>query len=108
MAFWYQTGEPTFTARAPHGRGADAAQPRPDDRLAKDFTAEQHHGPGEAGRAEPGPVPRRPQLLYKPEQPEDAWIEIPFEVKKKEPLRLLLVDDPLRTTSASTRRRSTA
>ena len=31
-----------------------------------------------------------PQLLYKPEQAEGAWLEIPFEVKKKEPLRLLL------------------
>jgi hypothetical protein len=31
-----------------------------------------------------------PQLLYKPAQAEGAWIEIPFEVKKKEPLRLLL------------------
>lgn len=31
-----------------------------------------------------------PQLLYKPQQAEGAWIEIPFEVQKKEPLRLLL------------------
>ena len=30
------------------------------------------------------------QLLYKPQQAEGAWLEIPFEVQKKEPLRLLL------------------
>jgi len=29
--------------------------------------------------------------LYKPQQQENAWIEIPFEVEKKEPKRLLLV-----------------
>ncbi|MBZ5497802.1 MAG: hypothetical protein LAP85_15470 [Acidobacteriia bacterium] len=31
-----------------------------------------------------------PQLLYRPNQAAGAWLEIPFEVKKKEPLRLLL------------------
>ena len=31
-----------------------------------------------------------PQLLYKPETKQSAWVEIPFEVKKKEPLRLVL------------------
>jgi hypothetical protein len=30
-------------------------------------------------------------LFYKPQQQEDAWVEIPFEIEKKEPLRLLLV-----------------
>jgi hypothetical protein len=31
-----------------------------------------------------------PQLLYQPSQPEGAWLEVPLEVKVKEPLRLLL------------------
>jgi hypothetical protein len=31
------------------------------------------------------------QLLYRPQQQDNAWVEIPFEVKKKEPKRLLLV-----------------
>jgi hypothetical protein len=31
-----------------------------------------------------------PQLLYQPEKPEGAWVEIPFVVTNKEPLRLLL------------------
>ena len=32
----------------------------------------------------------QPQLFYRPESPDKAWIEIPIEVKKKEPLRLIL------------------
>ena len=31
-----------------------------------------------------------PQLLYKPASAEGAWLEIPFTVTNKEPLRLLL------------------
>ena len=31
-----------------------------------------------------------PQLFYKPKTAEDAWLEIPFEVKRKEPLRLIV------------------
>ncbi|MGB9603407.1 MAG: hypothetical protein ACPMAG_11515, partial [Limisphaerales bacterium] len=31
-----------------------------------------------------------PQLLYRPQTPQNAWIEIPFSVQKKEPLRLLI------------------
>ena len=30
-------------------------------------------------------------MLYKPQAKEKAWIEIPFEIEKKEPLRLVLV-----------------
>jgi hypothetical protein len=31
-----------------------------------------------------------PQLLYTPREADGAWVEVPFEIKKKEPLRLLL------------------
>jgi hypothetical protein len=88
VAFWYQTGESTFTARAPHARERKLPSLEKVIAYARDLAAE-HHGKGEA-------VPQRldlydgPQLLYKPESQEDAWVEIPFEVKAKEPLRLLL------------------
>ncbi|MBN2022328.1 MAG: DUF2961 domain-containing protein [Pirellulales bacterium] len=90
VAFWYQTGTPTFTARAP-----DAAQRRLPNiervvAYGKDFTDPKYHG---AGAAEVQNLPElfdQPQLLYCPEKAEDAWVEIPFEVKRKEPLRLLL------------------
>jgi hypothetical protein len=89
VAFWYQTGEPTFTARAP-----DAAERKLSslDRvivLARAFTGSEFHGTGNmtAQRLELYP---EPQLLYMPDSTTNAWIEIPFAVTNKEPLRLLL------------------
>ena len=32
----------------------------------------------------------KPQLLYQPEKADMAWVEIPIQVEKKEPLRLVL------------------
>ncbi len=88
VAFWYQTGEPTFDARAP-----DAGQRRlPNMDLVfpvKQFTDKSFHGQGQA-------VPQQldiytdEQLLYMPLTQQDAWLEIPFVVKLKEPRRLLL------------------
>ena len=89
VAFWYQTGTPTFTARAPHAR--ERALPNLDRIiLAKDFAAEQYHGPGEVVVQDLDFYPDG-HLFYKPEQAQNAWVEIPFEVQKKEPKRLLLV-----------------
>jgi hypothetical protein len=59
VAFWYQAGEPTFQARAPHARRRKL--PSLDDTIAA------------------------------PQKKEGAWLEIPFEIEKKEPLRLVLV-----------------
>jgi hypothetical protein len=90
VAFWYQTGEPTFAARAPEAKHRRLPGL---DRLvvyAKDFQDAQHHG---AGRAHEQSLPKlyeQPQLTYKPKAADGAWVEIPFEVKKKEPLRLLV------------------
>ena len=89
VAFWYQTGQPTFGARAPHGR--ERTLPNLDRIIpAREFTAEQYHGPGEAVAQNLDLYPNG-HLFYQPEQQENAWVEIPFEVEKKEPLRLLLV-----------------
>jgi hypothetical protein len=89
VAFWYQTGQPTFEARTP-----DAGQRKlPNlDRIiaARDFTADKYHGRGEA-LAQNLDIYPDGQLFYKPEGPNDAWVEIPFEVDKKEPKHLLLV-----------------
>ncbi|MBP7051909.1 MAG: DUF2961 domain-containing protein [Phycisphaerae bacterium] len=95
VAFWYQTGTPTFAARAPHARERTLPSIERKTILAKDFVAEQCHGQGEAVAQNLDFYPEG-HLLYKPEQQENAWLEIPFEVQKKEPLRLLLV-----TTHAS-------
>ena len=89
VAFWYQTGQPTFTARAPHARERKLPSLERVTAYARDFADAQHHGVGEV-------TPQQldfydgPQLLYKPKEAGGAWLEIPFEVKRKEPLRLLL------------------
>jgi hypothetical protein len=97
VAFWYQTGRPTFAARAPHG--SERTLPSLDTIIyAVDFADADHHGRGEAD-VQQLLLYDRGQLLYKPEGPGDdedrvdsggAWVEIPFTVKEKAPLRLLL------------------
>ena len=88
VAFWYQTGKPTFAARAPH---ADKRRlPNLDIIIAaKDFTDGRYHGQGDVVRQSLSVYPEG-HLLYKPGAEKDAWLEIPFEVKVKEPRRLLL------------------
>lgn len=86
VAFWYQTGEPTFSARAP--AGSERRLPNL-DRVITYAHEGSWHGEGEA-------FPQQldlydvPQLLYKPEKPEGAWLDLKFKVEKKEPLRLIL------------------
>ena len=58
--------------------------------LAKDFLDHQHHGPGRAKPQLLGELYPQPQMLYHPIRAEDAWVELPVEVKAKEPLRLLI------------------
>ena len=88
VAFWYQTGKPTFKARAPHAR--ERKLPNLDTVFrAAPFVGAEHHGVGTAQIQHLLNYPEG-QVLYRPDQADRAWIEIPFEVKKKEPLRLLL------------------
>ncbi|MHC4565038.1 MAG: glycoside hydrolase family 172 protein [Planctomycetota bacterium] len=89
VAFWYQSGEPTFEARAPHARQRTLPSL---DRIvaARGYSDGRHHGEGEAA-AQNLSIYADGHLLYKPPAKEKAWVEIPFEIEKKEPLRLLLV-----------------
>jgi hypothetical protein len=88
VAFWYQTGKPTFAARAPHAR--ERTLPNLDTIFyAVDYTGDEYHGNGPA-RIQKLLNCDRGQLLYKPPGAENAWVEIPFSVKEKVPLRLLL------------------
>jgi hypothetical protein len=89
VAFWYQTGHPTFTARAPHAR--DRALPNLDPVIAsgRDFTGPEFHGDGEVVAQQLDLYPG-PQLLYEPKTSQNAWLEIPFTVTNKQPFRLLL------------------
>jgi hypothetical protein len=89
VAFWYQTGQPTFTARAPHARERRLPSLERLIVQAAKFAGDQHHGAGGVTTQKLA-VHEHPQLLYMPQQAEDAWLEISFQVQKKEPLRLLL------------------
>ena len=90
MAFWYQTGTPTFKARAPSAKERKLPNLDRVIVLAKDFVDHQHHGPGQAKPQTLGELYPQPQMLYHPVRIEDAWVELPVEVKAKEPLRLLI------------------
>jgi len=89
VAFWYQTGEPTFTARAPEGKERKLPSLERVTAYARDFADDSHHGEGEVTKQQLA-LYEGPHLLYMPEKQQNAWLEIPFEVTKKEPLRLLL------------------
>jgi hypothetical protein len=90
VAFWYQTGEPTFTARAPDGPARHL--PNIDRVIAygKDFTDSAYHGSGEATKQELDIYDGGEHELYMPKSKDGAWLEIPLEVTKREPLVLLL------------------
>jgi len=88
VAFWYQTGKPTFSARAPHAR--ERALPNLDTIFhAAEFTGDDYHGSGTAQIQKLLDYDQG-QLLYKPPSAENAWVEIPFTIREKAPLRLLL------------------
>jgi hypothetical protein len=89
VAFWYQTGKATFAARAPHAR--ERKLPNLDRVIARaqDFADAAHHGAGGVSQQRLDCY-ETPQLFYQPGKAEGAWVEIPFAVAKKEPLRLLL------------------
>lgn len=85
VAFWYQSGTPTFTARAPENRKLPSLE-----RLqvnAADFL--NSHGPGQA-ESQKLDIHDNPHLLYMPKAAAGAYVEIPFDIREKEPLRLLL------------------
>ncbi|NLH17213.1 MAG: DUF2961 domain-containing protein [Phycisphaerae bacterium] len=88
VAFWYQTGIPTFAPPVPHAR--ERKLPNLDRIIyANSFTDAANHGKGNA-TTQSLDFYDQPQLLYQPTEPTDAWVEIPFQVEKKEPKRLLV------------------
>ncbi len=89
VAFWYQTGEPTFEARAPHARERRLPSLERIVVGGRALLDSKRQGAGEAVLQQLA-VHEGPQVLYKPPQAEGAWLEVPFTVTNKEPLRLLL------------------
>ena len=88
VAFWYQQGKPTFSARAPDAQ--TRALPNLDTIFyVTELTGDDYHGDGPV-QAQQLLDYAKGQTLYKPAGKENAWIEIPFTVERKVPLRLLL------------------
>ena len=90
VAFWYQQGKPTFADRAPSGKERTLPSLERITVFGKDVNDASHRGAGESAIQQLDLYPEGPQLLYMPKVQENAWLEIPFEVTKKEPLRLVL------------------
>jgi len=63
----------------------------------KDALGEKSHGRGTTRvRNDAAYLDAGGLLRFSPETPAEGWLEFPFEVKKKEPLRLILVLDARR------------
>ncbi len=89
VAYWYQVGEPLRFASVPPC--AERKLPEIDIVLpGRDLVGEEHHGQGRARVQEGGLWRECSQMLYQPDAPEDAWVEVPFEVERREPRRLVL------------------
>ncbi|HEY3321907.1 MAG TPA: glycoside hydrolase family 172 protein [Planctomycetota bacterium] len=89
VAFWYQLGEPKRFAVMP--AAAQRRLPEIDVVvMGKEFTAQEHHGAGQAIVQEGRFWTEGVQMLYQPPSAAEAWVEIPFEVKRREPRRLVL------------------
>ncbi|MDD8027187.1 MAG: DUF2961 domain-containing protein [Acidobacteriota bacterium] len=89
VAFWYQTGRPTFAARAP---GAAERKLPGLDRVivpAKDIAGKMKFGAADVSKR-PSDDFGGEEIVVKPKGRTGAWVEIPFEVKAKEPLHLAL------------------
>jgi hypothetical protein len=91
VAYWYQA-EPTkkFTEVPP---AAERTLPSLERILVwgKNLTNARYHGAGQV-RVQEGALYLESdgQLFFKPDSRKEGWLEIPFEVKEKEPLRLIL------------------
>jgi hypothetical protein len=88
VAFWYQTGTPTFKARAPHARERKLAS-LDQTFYATDTLDTLKHGEGSAEKQNVNNYPKG-HVLYHAPAAKEGWIEIPFKVEKHEPVRLVL------------------
>lgn len=88
VAFWYQTGKSTFTAKTPPA--SERKLPSIERKIIQPAQVPSlKHGPGNIQK-QTLDVLEYPQALYMPEEAKGAFIEIPFSVERKEPLRLLI------------------
>ncbi len=85
----YQTGVPTFVERAPGAAERRLQELSAVTVKAADLGAAAGHGEGTVTKRTSDPFGAA-DLVYQPLRSKGAWIEIPFEIKAKEPLHLVL------------------
>jgi len=85
VAFWYQTGTPTFAERAP--RAGERRLPGLARTVVPGWDPARRHGNGEIAKTT-DETTGEDVLVYRPARPAGAWLEFPIEVAAKEPLRL--------------------
>jgi hypothetical protein len=90
VAYWYQLGESTFDPPMPTAKERRLPTIERTIVYAKDFADAKHHGQGVAAAQEMPKLYDQPQLRFEPRTPEEGWLEFPIEVKRKEPLRLIV------------------
>jgi hypothetical protein len=89
VAFWYQTGIPTFGERAPEAEKRRLPSLARVFVKAADMTETIKSGNGDLQKAA-GNFYEGEMLVYKPPRQAGAWLEFPIDVKAKEPLRLVI------------------
>ncbi len=91
VAYWYQLGPSKKFTEVPDAEGRKLPSLERITVWGKDYLADKHHGAGSA-RIQEGALwlESGGQLLFKPESKQQGWIEFPFTIKEKEPLRLVL------------------
>ena len=103
VAFWYQTGDADVHGPGPRRQGADAAQPRPGlPRQSPTPTTSTTERAKRRVQTNLGFFPEG-QLFYRPEQAEDAWVEIPFTVEGEGAAATVDPEAPGHPTTAATR-----
>ena len=75
---------------APHARERTLPSLERVTAYGRHYVDAKYHGPGKAVKQKLYDLYMKPQMFYMPEKAETAWVEIPLEVEKKEPLRLVL------------------
>ncbi len=89
VAFWYQTGIPTFEERAP---GADERRLPSLARItatAQVLMETGRHGEGKIMKSA-GRLYGEEVLVYRPPRQAGAWLEFPIKVRAQEPMRLVV------------------
>jgi len=91
VAFWYQIGPTKKFTEVPPAKQRKLPSLERILVWGKNHTNARYHGKGEATVQEGSRyLESDGQLFFQPESVRQGWLEIPFKVKQKEPLRLVL------------------